>query len=112
MQGNRITILGGLALAAFAWCGAASAQGAYRGGYAEIVRCESRDYRQIWCDADTSGGARIVTQLSDTACVEGRTWGWGRRGVWVSGGCRGEFETGGGRGGGGGYIDEGYASGG
>ena len=75
--------------------------------YAEVVRCESRDYRQIWCDADTRGGARIVNQLSETACIEGRTWGWDRRGVWVSGGCRGEFETGGGRGGG--YADAGLA---
>jgi hypothetical protein len=113
MQGERISLFGGVALALFALAGTAAAQGAYRADYAEVVRCESRDYRQIWCDADTSGGARIVTQLSDTACVEGRTWGWGRRGVWVSGGCRGEFETGGGRGvPGGGYVAGGYAAGG
>jgi len=87
----------------FLIAGAASAQGYARDGYAEVVRCESRDYRQIWCDADTRGGAAIVNQLSETACIEGRTWGWDRRGVWVSGGCRGEFEVGGGVGYGGGY---------
>lgn len=86
----------GLGLALLALCGQAFAQGYYREGYAEVIRCESRDYRQIWCDAETRGGVRIVNQLSSTACVEGRTWGWDRRGVWVSGGCRGEFETGGG----------------
>ena len=80
-----------LGLALLALCGPAFGQGYYREGYAEVIRCESRDYRQIWCDADTRDGVRIVNQLSSTACVEGRTWGWDRRGVWVSGGCRGEF---------------------
>jgi hypothetical protein len=74
------------------------------------VRCESRDYRQVYCDIDTRGGVRIVNQLSDTACVEGRTWGWDRRGVWVSGGCRAEFELAGGRHGGG-YDQGGYGVG-
>jgi hypothetical protein len=108
MQFRRALAMGwGLGLLALA--GQAGAQG-YRDDYAEIIRCESRDYRQIWCDADTRGGVRIVNQLSSTACVEGRTWGWDRRGVWVSGGCRGEFETGGGPrpvyggGGGGGLV--------
>ncbi len=77
-----------------------------QGYYGEVVRCESRDYRQIYCNADTRDGAQLVNQLSDTACVEGRTWGWDRRGVWVSGGCRGEFEIGGGQQSGGyGYQD-------
>lgn len=76
-------------------------------GYSELVRCESRDYRQVYCDIDSRGGVRIVNQLSDTACVEGRTWGFDRRGVWVSGGCRAEFEVAG-RGG----YDSGYAGGG
>jgi hypothetical protein len=66
----------------------------YYGG--ELVRCESRDYRQVYCDIDVRGGVRIVNQLSSTACVEGRTWGWDRRGVWVSGGCRAEFDIAGG----------------
>jgi hypothetical protein len=105
MQGHRNNLLGWAALALLAVCGRSEAQGRYGEDYAEVVRCESRDYRQIWCDADTRDGARIVNQLSSTACVEGRTWGWGARGVWVSGGCRGEFETGGrGHGGGGGYA--------
>lgn len=81
--------------------GDASAQ--YAGGFDEIVRCESRDFRQVYCDIDSRGGVEIVNQLSDTACVEGRTWGWDRRGVWVSGGCRAEFAVAGGRRYGGGY---------
>jgi hypothetical protein len=63
-------------------------------GRGEIVLCESQDYRQFYCAADTRGGVRIVNQLSDSACVEGRNWGWDQRGVWVSDGCRAEFATG------------------
>jgi hypothetical protein len=96
---------GGLFLVLAGMFGASAQAQHYGGGYAEVVRCESRDYRQHYCDIDTRGGVRIVNQLSDTACVEGRTWGWDRRGVWVSGGCRGEFaaEGRGGYGSGGGY---------
>ena len=90
--------------------GDASAQ--YGGGYQEVVRCESRDYRQHYCDIDSRGGVEIVNQLSDTACIEGRTWGWDRRGVWVSGGCRAEFAVagrGGNYGPGPGYGHDDYA---
>src|SRR4051794_26513099 len=34
---------------------------------------------------------RLVRQLSDARCVEGRTWGWDNRGIWVDRGCRAEF---------------------
>jgi hypothetical protein len=65
-----------------------------------VVRCESRDYRERTCGANTSGGVRLVRQLGDAACREGRSWGTTRGGIWVSNGCRGDFEVGGGRGGG------------
>ena len=60
------------------------------------LRCESKDGRARHCPADTRGGVRVVRQLSRTACVEGRTWGRDREGVWVEGGCRADFEIGGG----------------
>ena len=93
---------------ALASVGDAEAQYYDRGGYGEVVRCESRDYRQIYCEIDARNGVRIINQLSDTACIEGRTWGWDRRGVWVSGGCRAEFESSGGYGGSGYGYDGGY----
>lgn len=86
--------------------------GGYGGGYGDgdgrIVRCESRDTRQNYCN---TGGGRVVLvrQISDSACIQGRTWDYDRRGVWVSGGCRADFRVddryGGGYGGGngGGY---------
>ncbi|MBO8042123.1 DUF3011 domain-containing protein, partial [Pseudomonas aeruginosa] len=36
---------------------------------------------------------RLVRQKSVTACIEDRNWGWDRRGVWVSDGCRAEFRV-------------------
>jgi hypothetical protein len=67
-----------------------------------IIRCESNDGRTRECAADTRGGVRLVRQMSRTTCIEGRNWGYGRGGIWVSQGCRAEFATGyGGRRGGG-----------
>jgi hypothetical protein len=66
--------------------------------YGRIVRCDSNGGRTVRCDADTRGGVRLVRQLSDTRCIEGRNWGYGSDAIWVSGGCRAEFRTGGGRG--------------
>ena len=70
------------------------------GGYGSgsVVRCESDDGRSRRCGADTRGGVSISRQLSRTACVQGRNWGWDNSGIWVSQGCRAEFVTG--RGGG------------
>jgi hypothetical protein len=63
-----------------------------------LVRCESDDGRSRQCAADTRGGVRLVRQLSSSACVEGRSWGFDRNAIWVAQGCRAEFETGGGSG--------------
>ncbi len=63
----------------------------------QSVRCESVDGRERHCPVETRGGVRLVRQLSRTACIEGRNWGYDRQGVWVDGGCRADFETGGGQ---------------
>lgn len=69
----------------------------------DFVRCESRDNRSRTCPMSVgrNNGIRLVRQLSDTPCIEGRNWGVSRNGVWVSGGCRAEFVVSRGRGGGG-----------
>lgn len=80
--------------------------GGYPGGNSQgLVRCESDEGRTRQCAVDARGGVRLVRQLSSAACVEGRTWGSGRDSIWVSQGCRGEFQTGAGGGSGwsGGY---------
>jgi hypothetical protein len=66
------------------------------GRYDARVRCESRDSRTNYCNVDTRGGVRLVHQLSDRDCVRGRNWGANERGIWVTDGCRAEFELGGG----------------
>ncbi|MFT3756037.1 MAG: DUF3011 domain-containing protein [Pseudoxanthomonas sp.] len=78
-------------------------------GYGQSFRCESNDNRQRQCSVDTRGGVQLVRQLSKTQCVQGRNWGWDRNGVWVNGGCRGEFVAG--RGGGGYYPGNGSSYG-
>jgi hypothetical protein len=65
-------------------------------GYGPVVRCESNDNRTQHCAMDTRGGVYLSRRLSDTACIQGRNWGFDGRGVWVTGGCRGEFTAGGG----------------
>lgn len=77
--------------------GAAFAQSGddpYRNDGSQVVRCESVDGRTRECAADTRGGVRLARQLSRSACLEGRNWGYGRDRIWVSQGCRGEFVTG------------------
>lgn len=60
---------------------------------AEVIQCESRDYQYQFCGTpDGVTRARLVEQRSRSACIEGRSWGYDRRGIWVSGGCEGVFE--------------------
>ncbi|WP_290889463.1 DUF3011 domain-containing protein [Arenimonas sp.] len=61
-----------------------------------IVSCNSDGYRERYCPADTRGGVRLVRQVSNSKgpCIEGRSWGYDRRGIWVTDGCRAEFEVG------------------
>src|SRR5882672_10595429 len=57
------------------------------------VTCESRNNRRNYCAADTRGGVTLGRQLSQAQCVQGRTWGFDARGIWVEGGCRAEFRV-------------------
>jgi len=57
------------------------------------VVCESQDYRYRFCSVDLGGPGRafVSRQISGAACVEGRSWGWNRGGIWVDQGCAAEF---------------------
>lgn len=76
-------------------------RGRYDGGWnnsgygygGQVFRCESNDGRTRECAANTRAGVQLVRQLSRSACIQGRTWGYGRNGIWVSDGCRAEFRT-------------------
>jgi hypothetical protein len=66
------------------------------------ITCSSNDGKRNYCNMDTSN-ARITMsrQISGSSCVEGTTWGFDGRGIWVDKGCRANFlvQTGGGYGG-------------
>lgn len=62
-------------------------------GASQNVRCESDRSGRRYCWVDTYGGVRMSRQFSDAACTQGSTWGYTTRGVWVSNGCRADFET-------------------
>ncbi|HOZ23479.1 MAG TPA: DUF3011 domain-containing protein, partial [Thermomonas sp.] len=62
-------------------------------GFGRLFRCESNDGRTHECAANTRAGVQLVRQLSRAACIQGRTWGYGRNGIWVSDGCRAEFRS-------------------
>jgi hypothetical protein len=67
-------------------------RGPSRGG--PIVTCNSNSGGRVICEADTSRGVRLVRQLSGSPCTEGSTWGFNEKGIWVSRGCRAEFQLG------------------
>lgn len=65
-------------------------------GFADAshVVCASDDFQRKFCPANTSRGVRLVNQISNSACVRGRTWWRDARGIVVTNGCAGEFEIG------------------
>jgi Protein of unknown function (DUF3011) len=68
--------------------------GDFRGfGESYMVYCPSDDMGRAWCPADARFGVRMIRQRSQAACVEGQTWGSGKRGIWVDRGCRADFRV-------------------
>jgi hypothetical protein len=63
------------------------------GAQSQTLQCESDTYGRKYCAADTRGGVRLTRQISGAACTQGSSWGYDERGVWVSNGCRAEFEV-------------------
>ncbi len=64
-------------------------------GNGQRFRLESTDGKRNYRRIDTSGGVRLVKQVSSTPCIKGRSWDYDRNGVWVDDGCRADFEVGG-----------------
>jgi len=63
-------------------------------------RGDDRGGQQVYCASNDNRGTRcqmpwrysvLSRQMSDAACIEGRTWGSDPYSVWVKGGCRGQF---------------------
>jgi hypothetical protein len=62
-------------------------------GTGGVVSCESEDNRRRHCSVAVPRGVTLVRQRSDSPCIQGRTWGWDRGGIWVDRGCRAEFQV-------------------
>jgi DUF3011 family protein len=58
----------------------------------EVVSCSSDDMHRRECDARIRGNnVRLLRQRSDADCIYGRTWGYGKKHIWVDRGCRADF---------------------
>ncbi len=91
------TVLGFLALASLAAPLAAQS----------TVTCTSNGNARQECRADTRNGVLLQHERSNGVCQQGSTWGYNRRGIYVSGGCSAEFlvSNGGNASGGNGYSN-------
>lgn len=58
-----------------------------------IIRCESREQRTVYCGSNINGNVRLVQRSSQASCIRGRTWGVDRGRLWVSRGCRAQFQV-------------------
>jgi hypothetical protein len=58
------------------------------------ITCESSKGMNHRCAANTMSGVTLSRQLSDSGCVQDKTWGYDANGIWVSNGCRAEFTVG------------------
>ena len=65
-----------------------------RAADADTITCESQNNNYRHCSAYTRGGVSLQTQLSNSGCYQGNTWGYDNRGIWVSNGCRAVFRVG------------------
>jgi hypothetical protein len=72
-----------------------SAVGSRPAAAQDALACESFNNSYNSCKVNTRGSVRLVTNLSDTPCVYGRTWGFDHSSIWVDRGCRGRFSVGG-----------------
>lgn len=57
------------------------------------VSCWSREGAHEVCEIRAGGRVRLLTQVSQAECVQGRTWDYRGTALWVDRGCRGVFEV-------------------
>ena len=56
------------------------------------IACASQNYQEKFCPSDRRiTRAWLVEQRSQSACVQGRSWGFQDTGIWVASGCNGVF---------------------
>lgn len=64
----------------------------YSGGpISRSIVCESISGRERFCAAPIGGAVRVVRTFSSAPCVQGESWRWDVRGIYVRNGCRAQF---------------------
>jgi Protein of unknown function (DUF3011) len=58
-----------------------------------VMTCSSDDGQMHACRVGDNSGIQFLRQRSDAACVAGQTYGIRRDGVWVTNGCRADFQV-------------------
>ena len=82
-------------VAASLLCGAALLLGgAMEAQASSTIICESHNGATQACSVNTSGGVRLTRQLSTQGCWQDDTWGYDATRIWVTHGCRAEFQVG------------------
>jgi hypothetical protein len=63
-------------------------------GRSTVVRCSSQDGGRKTCPADGRiANALVDQQFSGSPCIQGTTWGFDSRNIWVTRGCRADFRV-------------------
>jgi hypothetical protein len=62
------------------------------GGGGQVITCSSNDMGRNFCSTYTGRGVYMIKQRSGSPCVQGQTWGWNNKGIWVDRGCRADFQ--------------------
>ena len=57
----------------------------------QSITCEANNENRKYCGSYSPDQVRLDRQISGSPCVEGRTWGVDRQGLWVEQGCRAIF---------------------
>ena len=70
------------------------------------IKCESQGDARHLCSVPNlnESSVRVTKKLSDSPCIQGRSWGTVNNNIWVAQGCRAEFSYAYGGGGSGGAV--------
>ena len=57
----------------------------------QSITCEANNNNRKYCGSYNPDQVRFDRQISGSPCIQGRTWGVDRQGLWVEQGCRAVF---------------------
>jgi len=57
----------------------------------QVIRCDSTGDGRTYCRTEPNR-RYLLHSIREGNCVEGKTWGIDEHGLWVSGGCHGDFD--------------------